>query len=144
MLRVPPIQVIIVRTDLINQQGQCISVGSLIAQGAKASVKSVLSNKVIIPTYGVDDVIAYQLLIPLTNILEEWINGDSTKVIMYANSEQELLDLYNEANKSDILCSLVTDTNSIEFGGVATYTCAAIGPDYPNEINKITSHLKRL
>jgi len=75
--------------------------------------------------------------------LHEWCyNGKFTKVCVYVNSEQELLDIYNKAKESNILCSLVTDSGLTEFHGVPTNTCCAIGPDYSSIIDPITGNLK--
>lgn len=80
-----------------------------------------------------------------TNIekLHEWLsNGKNTKICVYVNSEQELLEIYNKAKEQNILCSLITDSGLTEFHGVPTITCCALGPDYSEILNPLTSHLK--
>ncbi len=75
--------------------------------------------------------------------LHEWcFNGKFTKVSVYVNSEQELLEIYNKAKDQGILCSLITDSGLTEFHGVPTITCCAIGPDYSEILDPITGHLK--
>lgn len=75
--------------------------------------------------------------------LYEWLsNGKNTKICVYVNSEQELLDIYNKAKELNILCSLITDSGLTEFHGVSTITCCAIGPDYSEILDPLTSHLK--
>lgn len=58
--------------------------------------------------------------------------------------EDELIQLYKEAEAKGILCSLIQDAGLTEFGGVPTYTAVAIGPDYPEVIDPLTRHLKLL
>jgi PTH2 family peptidyl-tRNA hydrolase len=80
-----------------------------------------------------------------TNIekLHEWLSNDkNTKICVYVNSEQELLEIYNKAKEQDILCSLITDSGLTEFNGIPTITCCALGPDYSEILNLLTSHLK--
>lgn len=74
--------------------------------------------------------------------LDKWLNVRFKKVCCYVESEQELLDVYNEARKAKLPCSIITDAGLTEFGGVPTKTCIAIGPDYPERIDPITGHLK--
>ena len=76
--------------------------------------------------------------------LNEWLSGSFTKVCLSCDSEQELLDLHAKAKAAGILCSLIKDAGKTEFGGVPTYTAIAIGPDYPENIDPITGHLKLL
>jgi PTH2 family peptidyl-tRNA hydrolase len=73
-----------------------------------------------------------------------WLNDIYTKVCVYVNSEQELLDIYNKAKEANIPCSLIQDCGLTEFGGVPTYTCVAVGPDWNDKINEITGHLPLL
>ena len=75
--------------------------------------------------------------------LHEWcFNGKFTKICVYVNSEQELLEIYNKAKEQNILCSLITDSGLTEFHGFPTITCCALGPDYSETLNPLTSHLK--
>lgn len=75
--------------------------------------------------------------------LNKWLtNGKNTKICVYVNSEQELLDIYNKAKELNILCSLIMDSGLTEFHGVSTITCCAIGPDYSEILDPLTGHLK--
>lgn len=126
-------QVIIIRKDLNMRKGK------MIAQGAHASLNALLhrvsfhddGSLIIIPK---DEV---------TPALIEWINGEFKKICVSVDSEEELIALYNEARKLDILCSLVKDSGLTEFKE-PTYTAVAIGPAEDNLIDSITKHLKLL
>ena len=123
-----------------NQQGYKIRTGKLIAQGAHASMKAVLNTGDV-----TDHKTGSDFCIPLdTNeALFDWLEGRFTKVCVGVNSEQELLDVYNAAVIAGIECrALIEDAGLTEFGGVKTFTCAAIGPDYPDRIDPITKSLK--
>lgn len=58
-------------------------------------------------------------------------------------SEEELLDIYNKAIEAVLPCSLIKDAGLTEFKE-PTYTAVAIGPSRPNDVDKITGHLKLL
>ncbi len=73
----------------------------------------------------------------------EWLTGKFTKICVFVNSEQELLDIYNQALVSGIPCSLIKDAGLTEFKE-PTYTAVAIGPDFPDKIDPITKHLPLL
>lgn len=137
-----PKQIIVVRKDLNMRRGKQI------AQGCHASLKVVLDYGNIQHQHcdvG-SNIVHTDLLIPISKhqALEEWITGRFTKICVYVNSEQELLDIYNQAKQANILCSLITDAGLTEFNGVPTNTVVAIGPDYPENIDPITKHLKLL
>ena len=75
---------------------------------------------------------------------DKWLNGLFTKIVVSCDSEKELEDLYQKAKDANLPCSLIVDAGLTEFRGIPTKTCIAIGPADPEEINKITSHLKLL
>lgn len=84
------------------------------------------------------------LLLPIDSPIKDWIEGIFTKICVSVDSEEELLEIYNKAKDSGLMCSLIQDVGLTEFGGVPTYTCCAIGPNWDTEIDPITSHLKLL
>lgn len=120
-------QVIIVRKDLNMRKGK---IG---AQSAHASLGAILSemtrdgNKLILD---LDD-----------PRLEPWITGRFKKICVYVNTEQELLDIHTAAKSAGLICSLIQDAGLTEFGGVATYTTVAVGPDLSSKVDAITKHL---
>jgi PTH2 family peptidyl-tRNA hydrolase len=72
-----------------------------------------------------------------------WFEGLHTKICVSVNSEQELLDIYNQATEAKLPCSLIKDAGLTEFKE-PTYTAVAIGPSYPENIDKITGKLPLL
>ena len=131
-----PKQVIIVRSDLRNSDGQKVRTGKLMAQVAHASLKAILS-------LGVND--GKNIMIPLEEpAVKQWLDCRFTKICVSVNSEMELLEIYNKAEKLGLPCSLIRDAGLTEFDGVPTYTTVAVGPGYPSDIDPITRHLKLL
>ena len=137
-------QVIVLRKDLNMRKGKMCS------QAAHASMKVLvdLMEPKSIPTSGCDccfenglflsgDTTEYRAIV-------EWLENGFTKVCVSVDSEQELLDVHTKSKDSGIPCSLIQDAGRTEFGGVPTYTAAAIGPGLSEEIDKITGHLKLL
>lgn len=76
--------------------------------------------------------------------LMEWLKGAFTKVCVYVNSEQELLDIVAKAQLEGVYNALITDSGLTEFSGIPTNTCAAIGPAFSERIDPITGHLPLL
>jgi PTH2 family peptidyl-tRNA hydrolase len=106
--------------------------GKYIAQGAHASLGSVLSLGKI-----VDD----EFVIPLSNpFVYEWITGNFRKITCYVESDDELLEVYQNARMAGLACSLIKDAGLTEFKE-PTLTAVGIGPDNENLINTITGHL---
>ena len=74
----------------------------------------------------------------------EWLNGSFTKIVVYVNSEQELLDIYEKAKDAKLPCSLIQDSGFTEFHGVPTYTAVAVGPWWSEAVDEITGDLPLL
>lgn len=122
-------QAIIIRKDLK------MSPGKIAAQSSHASMKAVLDRC---------NILENRTLF-MSNMPEPmyfWLTGIFTKIALGVGSEEEMLDLYEQAVSLDIPCSLITDSGLTVFKGVPTNTCIAIGPDDSDKIDKITSHLK--
>lgn len=134
-------QVIVMRTDLRNSNGQKVRTGKLIAQGSHASLGALL--KCFRKYKTSDNTTVYNCEFGEDTILESWLNGIFTKVCVSVDSEQELLAIYNSIPE-DIPSALITDSGLTEFNGVPTITCLGIGPYDSEEIDKITGHLKLL
>jgi len=125
-------QVIILRKDLNMRKGK------MVAQGAHASMKAILDEGYDIHQ---DDA---ELIIPLTTEMASWLSGRFAKICVSVSSEEELLDIYNQAKEAGLHCSLIQDAGFTEFDGVPTYTAVAVGPGENDAINKITGELKLL
>ncbi len=76
--------------------------------------------------------------------LDVWLTNRFTKIVVYVNSEEELLDIFKKAQEKKLMCSLIKDAGLTEFKGVPTYTCCAIGPEFPNKLDPLTRHLPLL
>lgn len=121
-------QVIVIRKDLNMRRGKEI------AQGSHASI-AFLSN-----------IVRRSLssgLFPVLSLAEgEWIDTRFTKICLQVESESELLDIQKKALEANLVVHLITDAGLTEFDGIPTNTCLAIGPDYSEKIDPVTSHLK--
>jgi len=126
-----PKQVIVVRKDLNMRKGK------IAAQASHASLGAILNYQVNTE----QDMMMLNIDHPP---VKEWLNGRFTKVCVSVDSEEELIDIYMKAMHNKVNVKLIKDAGLTEFGGVPTYTCLAIGPDYPENIDKITGHLKLL
>ena len=131
-------QVIVVRKDLKMRMGKAI------AQGSHSSLGALLTmfNKQTYP----DDRTKYSVEFEEGSILDKWLNGIFTKICLYVESEDELVELYNKikTESPDIPIVLIEDAGLTEFHGVKTKTCIGIGPYWSDEIDKYTKDLKLL
>jgi PTH2 family peptidyl-tRNA hydrolase len=129
-------QVIVVRTDLGMRKGKMVSQG---AHSALAFLTRRLD-----PTPGVyDDGDAYyEAGIILSPVEVEWLQNSFTKICVGIDSESGLLRIHADALDVGLESHLIQDNGTTEFGGVPTYTCVAIGPDYSERIDQITGHLR--
>lgn len=112
-------QVIVMRADLGMRKGK------MIAQGAHASMAVVVNN------------------FEHKNV-KEWLSGKFKKIVVRVDSKEELLILYNKVLDAGLLVSIIEDSGLTEFKGVPTLTCLAIGPELPEDVDKLTGHLKLL
>jgi PTH2 family peptidyl-tRNA hydrolase len=73
-----------------------------------------------------------------------WLTGSFAKVVVYVESEQELLDLIEKGKRAAIDVRSIVDEGRTEFHGVSTLTCCAFGPDDVAKLDHVTGHLKLL
>lgn len=130
-------QIIVIRKDLNMRKGK------MVAQGAHASMGAILS----ISTNKEEN--REEVIIPLKKDgeftpLGLWLNGKFKKITVSVDSEGELLELAQIAQRRGILNCLIQDSGLTEFGGVPTYTALAIGPDTSEVLEPITGKLKLL
>lgn len=124
-------QVIVIRTEF-EKDGKPFKIrrGKEIAQACHASMKF----------------FALKLRdnVPLTEIERTWLTEQKfMKIILQVKTEQELLDIFDEATNANIMATVVEDCGLTEFDK-PTITAVGIGPDLGEEIDKITGHLKLL
>jgi PTH2 family peptidyl-tRNA hydrolase len=75
-------------------------------------------------------------------IHKAWKENGQTKIVLRAESEAELLELYKQAQRMKLPCSLIRDEGRTVFNGVLTTTCLGIGPALSTEVHKLTGHLR--
>lgn len=135
-------QVIVFRHDLLKN----LRKGKIAAQVAHASLGALLklahrqehTNGFLYT----DKWETIEFMIEKNSVLDKWLNGIFTKICLYVENEEELLEIYNKAKEYELPCSLITDVGNTEFHGIKTNTCVGIGPWYSDEIDKITGDLK--
>ncbi len=118
-------QVIVIRSDLGMRRGKEI------AQGSHASSAFMTSQAK-----------KNKGSIKLSELDMEWLNGGQTKITVKVNSEEELTALHEKAKKMGLKSHMITDAGRTEFNGVPTLTALAIGPNYADDIDKVTGNLK--
>ena len=131
-------QVIVIRKDLNMRKGKMIS------QGAHASLKAILDLFSFTPKF--DNTITINALLETQDAaIIDWLTNKFTKITVYVNSEEELLEIFKKAEDANIKCrSIITDAGLTEFNGVPTLTACAIGPDWDYVIDPITERLSLL
>ena len=122
-------QVIVLRNDLKCRKGK------MCVQAAHASLKAILD----LCTKNDNTLTLY-----MDDRLKPWIEGLYKKICVGVNNEQELLDIYADAQAAGLICSIITDSGLTEFNGVPTLTAVAVGPDTSDKIDLITGHLTLL
>jgi len=157
-------QVIVMRVWYPDGKGGWFKppLGKLIAQGAHASMKVFFERAKLGVSWPAEhpefpmasyfepggnpegDAEESLLVSPITEEMRDWFAGVFTKICVRADSEEQLLDLYRQAQEAKIPCALITDNGTTVFKGVPTNTCIAIGPDYPERVDEITGDLKLL
>lgn len=146
-------QVIVVRHDLIKGE-HAVRRGKMMAQACHASVGSLLRlfNRTREETLkgGILEPgqisYRYELNFGPNTVLDDWLNGKFTKIVVSVPGEKELLELYKKLQDSNSLIpfALITDAGLTEFNGVPTNTCLGIGPYISEEIDKYTGNLPLL
>lgn len=126
-------QIIVIRKDLKMRQGK------VAAQAGHAILSTFINHG------GFNPSTKEFHSLPFSPQAMKWFSQpDSKKVVVYVNSEQELIDIHQKAKDAGILTTLITDNGKTEFHGVLTKTAVAIGPDYSSVIDPITGHLPLL
>ena len=130
-------QVIVIRKDLKMRRGKEI------AQGAHASI-AFMTNRLTSQRrmkHGLQNdahVCSHAAFSPAE---VAWMDGSFRKICCVVTSEEELLTLIEKAKEAGVTCELIQDAGYTEFDGVPTYTAAAFGPDYDENLDPITGDL---
>ncbi|MBU5689576.1 MAG: peptidyl-tRNA hydrolase Pth2 [Candidatus Aenigmatarchaeota archaeon] len=110
-------QVIVLRKDLK------MSTGKAAAQAAHASLKAVEKAR--------------------KNVVFMWNLVGAKKVVLAAENESQLKEIYENARKAKLPCSIIKDAGKTHLKP-GTLTAVAIGPDNERKIDEITGKLKML
>lgn len=134
-------QVIVVRKDLNMRKGK---IAAQVAHASMGAVLSAMRTTTIVGPSHTETIRTLSLMD--SNPMSEWLDGQFTKVVVYVNSEEELLDLHMRASNKMSMTSvnyscLITDSGKTEFNGVPTITCLAVGPDTAENVDRITGGL---
>lgn len=142
-------QVIVMRTKYPDGKGGVTGVrkGKLCAQAAHASM-AVFFERALAYTEHADpdpDVVTgLTLQIGVDKPMLLWAVGTFAKVVVYVDTEEELLAVYESAQEKGLPCSLIEDSGRTEFNGVTTPTAVAVGPSYVDLVDEVTGHLPLL
>ena len=146
-------QVIVFRKDLLKGPN-AIRKGKFGAQVAHASLGALLTcfsvHKEELIKFGTIDVepgqiqYEYNLTFDKDSVLDDWLNGKFTKIVVSVDSDEELIALNKALDETYIPHALITDAGLTEFHGVPTNTCLGIGPYIYEEIDKFTGNLPLL
>ncbi len=126
--------------------------GKMIAQGAHASLAVLLDaffgeygnrewDK--ITEHGIYKTLRKDIVLHEDQPIYQWINNSFIKIVL-KGTLSDVVGTYQTAKRAGIPCALIEDKGLTEFKGKTTVTCCAIGPYYPEEIDKITGHLDLL
>lgn len=119
-------QIIVIRKDLRNKEGNKVRSGKIIAQACHASIAFLTSR--------------LRNNEHLIEVEKYWIENDFTKVCLGVNSEKELLELHEKCLEIGLVSKLILDSGRTEFAE-PTYTCLGIGPDEAEKLNQVTGNL---
>lgn len=127
-------QIIVMRKDLNMRKGK-------IAAQAGHAVLSVILKKLNMLDQFFWSVEQDRIVFEGDEVLDDWFTNSYTKICLYVNSEQELLDLKEKADSLGFVTSLIKDNGTTEFNGVPTYTCIAFEPLPAEKIDILTKDL---
>jgi peptidyl-tRNA hydrolase, PTH2 family len=131
-------QVIVIRRDLKMRRGKEI------AQGAHASM-AWLSRRLA-------DWSNFTPLVPgsysnsaramFSDAERKWLQGAFTKVTCQVSGLEALEKIAKDAATHGVMVHVITDAGRTEFGGIPTVTALAVGPDWPDLVDKVTGDLE--
>lgn len=73
--------------------------------------------------------------------LASWLANSFKKVVVYVETEEELVAVHEAAIAAGLESHLITDNGTTEFGGVPTKTAVGIGPHEESRFEGVTNHL---
>ena len=136
-----PKMVIVVRKDLKMPRGKIAAQASHAAVGAV--IQALYKKRLEASDFDTFEE-GYEPPCPelVDDATKKWLTGEFTKICVCVESEEELLSIYDKADKAGLNVCLITDNGHTCFNGVPTKTCLAIGPCYSSLVDPITKELK--
>jgi len=137
-------QVIVIRKDLRTKNGQKLPMGkegAQIAHAAMAFLGRQFESHLAARPFKKDRNVPTYITIPVHEAEASWFVNSYRKVVVVANDEAELLEIYEKAKAAGLEAHLITDSGYTCFEE-PTHTCVGIGPDFADRIDPITGHLK--
>lgn len=127
-------QVIVMRRYFPDGEGgqKKVRTGKMMSQAAHAAMAVFFDRS---------EVTGLTMECRLTVAMAEWSTGSFGKIVVSVDTEEELLEIYQQAQDAELPCSLITDSGRTEFDGEPTHTAVAVGPAYADEVDKITGDL---
>lgn len=116
-------QVIVIRSDLRDYNGNKVRTGKLVAQGAHASLGVILGMMTKFkkreyvpadPKLYVETEHNYTLTFCEGSYMDKWINGRFTKICVSCSNEEDLLNLVACAKLREVPYCLITDASLTE------------------------------
>lgn len=133
--------VIVVRKDLKMPRGKIAAQASHAAVGAV--IKAMFGERLDKSNFGIDgEGFEVTKSAFVDDATKDWLVGEFTKICVCVESEEELMTIYDKAEKLGLNVCLITDNGHTVFNGVPTKTCLAIGPTYSSLVDPITKELK--
>jgi peptidyl-tRNA hydrolase, PTH2 family len=129
-------QVLVLRKDLNMRKGK------MAAQASHASMGSALPREQAIIETQPNGKVRLSWEIDAEQL--PWFLDLSKKVVVGANNEAQILDIFRQAQQQGLPCVLIRDRGLTEFGGVPTLTGVGIGPAPADKIDPITGNLPLL
>lgn len=136
-------QVIVIRTDLRNLEGQKVRSGKIASQVAHASMAFLIRRLESKTKLGfIVNAIKLGFYLMKSECTRNWMMSNYTKITLAIDSQVEFEKLYAKAKQAGLEVNMITDLGRTEFGGIPTNTCLCIGPCYASDIEPITKGLK--
>lgn len=125
-------QIIVIRTKYPDNNGgfRKLRTGKIISQACHASM-----------VFLTDKIRKSNSNIELTEEEKLWVEGLFTKVCVYVETEEELIQVYENAKAVGLTANLITDSGLTEFNNTPTNTVVGIGPHFSYKFEGITTHL---
>jgi PTH2 family peptidyl-tRNA hydrolase len=119
-------------------------IGKYVSQGCHASMAAILNAGEMLELHG-NQMYPYakefRLYMRDGSPMYKWLNGAFTKIVVYVETEKELLEIYAKSLSAGLPSSIITDNGKTEYNGVQTLTAVGIGPGTDEQIDPITGHL---